>query len=97
LLPVLESPHQTVTVIGFESQPFFCRRIGLRKSGGQVEIAIVTRECEKAAQLRTQAIGRSKVQRVIAFENVEGPAIRADATERGRDVDIRVGISICVF
>src|ERR1700761_4782890 len=91
---MLESPQQTVAVVGLKRQPLLLCRIRRRQPNGQIDVAIVAGQGRKARQPGTQTVGGRQVQRMIALQYVVSAAIGGYAAEPRGNENIRVGIPI---
>src|SRR5579863_2334036 len=64
----------------------------------EVEIPIVTGQCEEGVKLRAQPVSCGKILRMVAFAHVEGASVYLNALDHLRDenVGVRVAVSVRV-
>jgi hypothetical protein len=96
LLSVLEPLHQSVAVVGFESQPLLLFRILWRQASCKIDVVTVASDDQKTAELRAKAVSGSQVQRMIALKHIERAAVCCYAAQPAGDKYVGVSVPIPV-
>src|SRR5271170_1542149 len=93
LLAMFQAVQKSVAVRGLRQNPGMA--VGT-ESRDQVQVPVVTGQCDEGVKLGAQAVSRRKILRVVSLAHIERSSVHLNTLDRLRNENVGVRVSVSV-